>query len=241
MERQPTVFLVDEDAGTWEVVRELSALLNVGCETFRSGRDFVESLDASRPGCVLLEVRIPGLNGLEVQRHLTAAGVTWPVVFLAGRATVSVAVQAMRNGAVHFLEKPVREHDLWDAVQEAIRLDEERRRLRERREILDARLGRLSEGQHALLQMIADGKTNREIAGELRRCVRTIEKRRCRLMEELGVRSPSELLYLAVHARNGGRWPVNGNGRWEARPNGRERLSHGLEALGGPSFAAARL
>jgi len=229
MERQPIVYLVDDDVRTRDAVRDLTRVLNLACANFSSGQEFLTAYDASRRGCVLLEVRMPGLNGLQVQRYLTDIGATSPVVFLAAQATVSMAVRTMRNGAIHFLEKPIREHDLWDTVQEAIRLDEERKRLRIRQELLDARLGRLTESQHELMQMIAGGKTNREVAGTLRVCVRTIESRRSQLMERLEARSLTELVYYALYAQTCGANPENGSALEEgSRPVRNDRLSRSL-------------
>lgn len=231
MMRQPTVFVVDDDPRTREVVRDLTQMMNLGYESFNSGLDFVSSYDPSKPGCILLEIRAPGMTGMQVQEYLKGIGSVSPIIFLASRATVSIAVQAMRHGATHFVEKPFREHELWDVIQEAIQLDQRRRDARRKQDRLDARLGKLSERQRELMQMIAEGKTNREIAAKLGRCVRAIEKRRSELMIKLGTNSLLDLLHLALYARasNG---PANGSGNGTARRNGN---GSPVGNLGGPS------
>jgi len=203
MERQPTVFLVDDDPSTRVLVQDASKLMGLPCECFDSGEGFLNAYDASQPGCLLLEVRTSGLNGFQVQKHLAFMGGALPIIFIAARATVSIAVQALRGGATNFLEKPLRQHDLWNAVQEAVQLDKERRSARNQQELLDNRIGKLSEAQRTLLKLIAEGGKNQEIALALGVCVRTVEKRRIRLMQTLQVQSPIELLCFALYAGNG--------------------------------------
>jgi len=231
MDRQPTVFVVDSDPRIWKCLCDLSQAMGLACRTYDSGRDFLDALDASRPGCVVTEVRVTGLNGLQIQRALAAADSTLPVVFLAACATVSVAVQAMRDGAMHFLEKPFREHEMWDAIQEAIRLDAQRRRERARLQRLDTRIGRLTSAQSELLQRIAAGKTNREIAVEFGVCVRTIENRRSLLMETVDAHSLTELLRLAVYVQNGDDHGGGDNGHRTPRFTDRERSERGRQVM----------
>lgn len=241
MDRQPIVYLVDDDVRVRDAVRDLAQVLDLACATLGSGQEFLSAYDASRQGCVLLEVRTPGMSGLQVQHYLSSLGATTPVVFLAARATVSIAVQAMRNGAIHFLEKPVRDRELWDTIQEAIRLDEKRKRLRARRQLLDARVGRLTERQHELMGMIAEGKTNRQVAGELGVCVRTIENRRAQLMGALKARSLTELLCYALYVRHCRAQRKNGHGAMNNDcPICDEHLGQDLEGMIGLPFFTAQ-
>jgi FixJ family two-component response regulator len=195
---EPTVFVVDPDGRTREAVCDLADMMNLRREAYPSGREFLDAYAPSRPGCVVLEVRIPGINGLEIQERLNAQGATSPVVFLTAQAGVSLAVRAMRAGAVHFLEKPFREPELWDAIQEAIRLDTRRRSAQAERNRLEGHLEQLTSTERELLAVIAEGKPKKTTASSLRVSVRTIELRQKRLMEKLGFDSSMELLRFAL-------------------------------------------
>ena len=201
---EPTVFLVDADGPTRDAVRELVHTMNLPCEAYTSGQAFLDAYVPLRAGCVVLEVRIPDVNGLEIQQRLAAQGATIPVVFLSAQAAVSIAVRAMRGGAVHFLEKPFRDHELWDTIKEAILLDAKRRRAAAEREALEGQLADLTPGQWQVLEMIAQGKSKQTMASEAGVSVRTIELRRSRLMTKLGLGSLVELVSFALTACNGG-------------------------------------
>ena len=203
MNNEPTVFLVDADGPTRDAVRDLVHTMNLPCEAYTSGRAFLDAYLPLRPGCVVLEVRIPDVNGLEIQQRLAAQGALIPVVFLTAQAPVSIAVRAMRGGALHFLEKPFREHELWDAIQEAVLLDAKRRRAAAEREALDEQLADLTPEERQVLEMIARGKSKQTIASEAGVSVRTIELRRSRLMNKLGLGSVVELVIFALTACNG--------------------------------------
>ena len=200
MKSEPTVFLIDADGPTRDAVRDLVYTMNLPCEAYTSGQEFLDAYAPSRPGCVVLEVRIPEVNGLEIQERLTAQGAIIPVVFLTAQATVSIAVRAMRAGAVHFLEKPFREHELWDAIQEAVVLDAERRRSTAERERIDGQLAELTPKERQVLEMLAEGKSKHTIASEVGVSVRTIEIHRNRAMKKLGLSSLIELLLFGDHA-----------------------------------------
>jgi FixJ family two-component response regulator len=195
MDPEPTVFVVDDDAG---VVRELTRLLStIGLRSlsFRSADEFFQSCPAG-PGCLLLDVRMPGMSGLELQERLVNNGKTLPVIFLTGHADVPMAVQAMKAGAFDFLEKPFRAQELCDKIQKAIRLDTQRWKQRRRAETLECRLARLTHGEREVLALVATGKTNVGMAQELNLSVRGVEARRSKMMRKLGVTSRVELLQL---------------------------------------------
>jgi two-component system response regulator TtrR len=203
MSTQPTVFVVDPDGPTRDAVRNLVSSMELQCEAYDSGQEFLDRFDPSRPGCVVLEVRVPGIDGLQIQKALIERGAALPVVFLSARASVSIAVHAMRAGALHFFEKPFRDYDLWTAVQEAVQLDQERRSARLRQEEVEERLGVLTEKEHAVLEMISEGKTKKTMALELGVSVRTIEHHRTQLARKLQVHSLSGLLHFAMTLKNG--------------------------------------
>jgi FixJ family two-component response regulator len=203
MEYEPTVFVVDPDEATRRFIEQVIANMNLPCEAFTTGRDFLEADVLDRPGCLVLEVRIPGVNGLQIQQHAKRQRSVLPVVFLASDATISIAVRAMRDGAVNFLEKPVREHELWDTVQEAIRLSARRQAIGTRHRRCKDRLARLTERELQVLNLFAEGRSKKFIASTLRVCVRTVELRSTSLMRKLEIDSMAELVHFAVQAMDG--------------------------------------
>lgn len=197
---QATVFVVDGDIATRDAVLGLARTMNLQGEAYSSGQAFLRTDLQARPGCVILDVRVPDTNGLAVQQELAASDVTLPVIFLTSHATVSIAVRAMRAGAVNFLEKPLREHELWDAIQDALVMDKQRRRLRRQRHQYRERLSRLDSKEVRILTMIAEGRSKRAIAAEMEVCVRTVELRRTQIMKKLNFESIVELVHFALTA-----------------------------------------
>ncbi len=197
----PTVFLVDEDEATQRVLAELAASMQYGFQGFSSGQEFLDALDPDQPGCLIVEVRLRGISGLQLQRSLAAKELALPVLFLTAHADVPTAVRAMRAGAVHFLEKPFREAEMWDAIHEAILLDGNGRKRLVRRRFIEERLQRLTIKQEQLLELLVQGKPTRAIAAELGVSVRTVELRRAKLMKRMEVSTLPELLQLALASR----------------------------------------
>lgn len=196
MREKSTVFVVDTDAHNRAAVSNLVRQMNLRCIEYDLGQKFLDAYDSSWAGCLVMEVRIPDLSGLQIQRCLAQKRATLPVIFLTGYADTSIAVQAMQAGAFHFLEKPFRDHELWDAIQEAVAWDLEIRREWVVEQELEARMASLTSKELDVLEKIVDGKPNRTIAEELDVCVRTIELRRASLMGKLEVESLPELLQL---------------------------------------------
>lgn len=194
---EPTVFLVDDDPA---VLRSLTALVSVAfprVEAYDSAKAFLEAYAPDRPGCLVLDVAMPDINGLQLQRRLVEEGIDLPVVFLTGYANVPMAVEAMQAGAVDFLEKPFRDRQLWESIRKALALDAETRLMRARRRSVRQRMSQLSSGERAVLDLILDGKYNKEIAAKLNVSIRTVEDRRARLMKKMRARSVAELVQLA--------------------------------------------
>lgn len=224
MSHDECVFVVDPDRSAQRAVRGLVETMNLDCETFSSGREFLESRAFARPGCAVLEVRIPDVNGLQIQDSFSRRGEPLSCVFLTSHATVSIAVRAMRGGAVNFIEKPFREHELWDTIKEAIAVDGERRKTWNERHDCERRLTCLSDKEQSVLRMILKGCSPRTIATELEVCVRTVELRRRDLMKKLGLKSMLELVRFAAILANGhasvpaGFSPTNGPLPVEAEP-----------------------
>ena len=196
--QDPTVFLIDDDPA---VLRSLTALVEVvfpKVKAYGSAAEFLAAFQPPCPGCLVLDVAMPGLNGLELQRKLIQDKIDLPIVFITGHGNVQMAVSAMQAGAVNFLEKPFHEQELWDSIRKALELDSHNRRRRARRQRVEERLALLSEGERAVLNLVIEGKLNKEIAAELQLSNRTVEDRRARLMKKMGARSVAELVQLAM-------------------------------------------
>ena len=195
-----TVFVVDPDPLTGCATHELLDGSELGCETYRSGREFLGAYRHDQPGCLVLEQRIPDMSGLQLQHRLSASGAVLPLIFVTANPDVSTAVEFMRGGAVHVLEKPVRSLELFEAIQEAIVLDRERRSVKNVQTRIRNLTETLTRKERQVLELIAAGKPSKEIAGELEICVRAVELRRNSLMKKLEVDSSLELMRFSVLA-----------------------------------------
>jgi two-component system, LuxR family, response regulator FixJ len=196
---ESTVFLVDDDPA---MLRSLAALVEIvfpRVVTFASAADFLAAFQPDhRPSCLVLDVAMPGMNGLELQQKLLDDKVDLPVVFITGHANVPMAVEAMQAGAVDFLEKPFHDQELWDSIHKALEIDTQNHRRKARRQELQDRLSQLNEGERAVLNLILDGKINKAIAEELGISTRTVEDRRSRIMKKMGAASVAELVQLTM-------------------------------------------
>ncbi|HSM50961.1 MAG TPA: response regulator [Thermoanaerobaculia bacterium] len=196
-----TVFVVDDDADVLEGLAVLLATAGHHVVTCGSGAQLLARLAGETAGCILLDLRMPGMNGLEVQRELARRGLGQPVVFLSGHGDIPVAVQAVRAGAIDFLEKPVRERPLLAAVEKALDADRERRaRERDRREMRDL-LASLSPRETQVADLLQAGRRTPEIAATLGLSRRTVEMHRARLLRRLGARTSAEAVRIVQRAR----------------------------------------
>jgi FixJ family two-component response regulator len=178
--------------------------MNLGCQTYASGKEFVDAYDSSRPGCVVLELRIPGADGMQVQKFLNPTGGGFPVIFLTAYPDLSIAVEAMRAGAVNFLEKPARSRELWTAIEEAIELDCQRRQVGAWRQKLSDRLGVLTPKEREVLWMIGKGKASKEIASALQVTMRAVQKHRASLAKKLEASSLLDLVDIGFRTATDG-------------------------------------
>jgi FixJ family two-component response regulator len=200
MENDPTVFIVDDDPAVRAGLTALVRSMRLQVEAYASAREFLDAFDVARSGCLLLDVRMPGIGGLELLDQLNREDVPLPAIVMSAYGDVPMVVRAMKAGARDFLEKPCRDQDLWDAIQEALEWDQEhRQRLMLRTKILH-RLEHLTAGEHAVLQLLIDGQSNKAIAEALELSVRTIEVRRSKLMKKMRAGFLAELIRLTLSA-----------------------------------------
>ena len=198
MATEATVFVVDDDAAMRESLRFLVESVGLDVETFERAEDFLARYDPELPGCLILDVRMPEVSGLELQERLAEYGSGLPIIMVTGYGDVPMAVRAMRNGAVDFIEKPFSDQHLIDRVQEAIARDRLRRTERKGRESVARRVSTLSAREREVLDLVVTGKANKVIANDLGLSPKTIEVHRARLMKKLNVSSVAELVRLSL-------------------------------------------
>lgn len=194
----PTVYVVDDDGSTRELLAWLMKRNGLDVESFPDAASFLKSYVAGRPGCLMLDLNMPGMSGLDLQQYLKENGVTLPVIFLSGRADVPKAVRAVKEGAIDFIEKPFDYKHLVALVRECLQRDAEGRDERERRRRYAERLAQLTQREREVLDLVVAGRTNREIAESLDISVKTVEAHRARFMEKLEVDSLAELVQAVV-------------------------------------------
>lgn len=200
MKHQPTVFIVDDDKAVCDGLALLLASVELSVEVFASASEFLDAYDPSRSGCLILDMRMPGMSGPELQKRLTERGMEIPIIFLSGHGDVATAVRALKDGAVDFLEKPFQEQALLDLVYQALEQDVDARRDRAAREMARERLGRLTDREREVLDHIVAGQANKVIAAELGLSEKTIEFHRSHLMKKSGAQSVAELVHLVLTA-----------------------------------------
>ena len=200
MKQQPTVFIVDDDPSIRRALAQLFESERLPSETFASAQEFLVRHEARRPGCLLLDVRMPGASGLKLQDLLTERGVRLPIIFMTAYADVPMCVRAMKAGAVDFVEKPFNEQLLLEAVHRALEQDRQARRSARVREEAQRRFRLLTHRERQVLELVVAGKTNREIAGQWGLSEKTIKIHRGRVMQKMQADSLPELVLLAQNA-----------------------------------------
>lgn len=195
-----TVFIVDDDPAVRQSLAVLMRSMRLQAEAYGSAQEFLDAFDASRPGCLLLDVRMPGLSGLGLLEQFKRQEVFLPAIVMSAYGDVPMAVRAMRAGALNFLEKPCRDQQLWEAIQEALKWDSVRRRQMALRDQAVHRLERLTPGERDVLKLLIEGHSNKVTAAELGLSVRTIEVRRAKLMKKMKAESLAELIRLTLAA-----------------------------------------
>ncbi len=198
----PQVYVVDDEEAVGDSIAMLLRTVGLAARVYRDPRRFLEEYRPEQPGCLLLDVRMPQLGGLELQRELIRRNVTLPVIFITGHGDVPMAVEAMRAGAVDFLQKPFNDDELIRRVQKALEQDAQERELMGRREEIERRWAELTAREREVARCVADGKANKVVAAELGISVRTAELHRARILQKMGVRSLAQLVRMLVSLKD---------------------------------------
>lgn len=197
----PTIYIVDDDDSMREALTLLLKTVGYSTASFSRPSEFLAKYDANHPGCVVLDVRMPEMSGLEVQQHLNRSGAIVPVILVTGHGDIPMAVQAMKDGAFDFLQKPFRDQDLIDRINAALKQDAENRQIIERDADLRRRAESLTPREREVMAAVVDGKANKVIAIDLGLSERTVEIHRSNVMEKMGARSVAHLVKMDLTLR----------------------------------------
>ena len=200
---KPTVFVVDDEEPVGDSIAMLLKSVGLNTRVYQDAHRFLEEYGPGQPGCLLLDVRMPRMSGLEVQEELNRRSITLPVIFITGHGDVPMAVEAMRAGAVDFIQKPFNDNELIRRVQNALAEDARQRGLLQRREEVARRWSELTPREREIAQRICDGQANKVIASELAISERTVELHRAHLMRKMGARAVAQLVRMVLALKEG--------------------------------------
>ena len=197
-QQAPTVFVVDDDEGVRNSLRFLLKSVGLATRALASASEFLETYKPNQPGCLVLDVRMPGMSGLELQQQLNLRGAVIPVIFITGHGDIPMAVEAMQQGAFDFLQKPFRDQDLIDRIQRALERDARSRSALDEHVRIRARLDSLTPREREVMALMTRGKPNKIMAAELGVSQRTVEIHRARVMEKSGAASLAQLVRMVM-------------------------------------------
>jgi FixJ family two-component response regulator len=197
MAEAPIVFVVDDDPSVRRAIKRLIGSVGLQAEVFASTQEFLRSQRPDAPSCLVLDIRLPGISGLDFQRELAAANTFIPIIFITAHGDIPMTVRAMKAGAVEFLTKPFRDQDLLDAIHVALEQDRARRQEEAKIATLRKRLQSLTPREREVLPLVVSGLLNKQIAGEIGTSETTVKVHRSQLMRKMGADSLAELVRLA--------------------------------------------
>ncbi|AMN45645.1 histidine kinase [Steroidobacter denitrificans] len=201
--QRPTIFIVDDDSAVRDALKLLLRSVGQAVETYASAQEFLDSYGMDRPGCLVLDIRMPGISGLELQQKLNEKHSILPIIFITGHGDVPMAVEAMQAGAVDFIQKPFRDQDLIDRINQALEKDSSNRAALGERNDIRRRLETLTPREHEVLELVVRGKANKVIAGDLKLSQRTVEIHRARVMEKMQASSLAHLVRMVLEVGQG--------------------------------------
>jgi RNA polymerase sigma factor (sigma-70 family) len=205
--KKPTIHIVDDDQAVRESIQWLIESVGLNIETYGSANEFLDNYAEDSLGCLILDVRMPGISGLDLQHILADRGIDLPIVFVTGHGDVPMAVRALKNGAVDFIEKPFNDQVLLDTIQSAVQKHRERLKQRAELENLQTRYDNLTTREQEVMDRVVTGKPNRDVGEELGISVKTVEVHRAKVMEKMQARSIADLVKMAMmmHETGGGK------------------------------------
>jgi FixJ family two-component response regulator len=193
-QEEPLIYVVDDDSAVRDALGLLLRSVDLQCTLFESALAFLDAYDPDRHSCLVADIRMPGLSGLELQERLNEQRADVPIIFITGHGDVPMAVNAMKSGAADFIQKPFRDQDLLDRIHKALEQDKERRATRAQQKIIRERLALLTPREAEVMQRVVKGQANKVIAMDLGVSQRTVELHRARVMHKLKMRSLAELV-----------------------------------------------
>ncbi len=193
-----TVFVVDDDEAVRDSLRWLISSVNLEVETFASAQEFLDAFDPNRQGCLLLDMRMPGMSGLALLTKLRELGSNIPTIFLTGHGDVPMAVRALKAGAIDFLEKPYNDQALLDCIHNALEQSAQIHQLRSERHKIEKRFASLTPREQEVMDMVVEGLSNKQVGNNLSISIKTVETHRARIMEKMEAASVSHLVRMAI-------------------------------------------
>ena len=202
LENKPTVFIVDDDLAVRDSLRTLLETVHIPSVTFQNADEFLLKFDPSLRGCLILDVRMPGLSGPELQRKLKEQKVHIPTIMISGHGDIRIAVECVQEGAIDFIEKPLRDQRILELVQKAFVIDEKSRQSQAECHNIEVRLSTLSHREQEVLEVVISGKSNKVIASELSISHKTVESHRTNIMRKMKAQSIADLVRMSLTAKS---------------------------------------
>jgi RNA polymerase sigma factor (sigma-70 family) len=201
-ETAPVVSVVDDDPSVRRAIKRLISSVGLQVQVFGSGQELLKSKNLGEPGCLILDIRLPGMSGLDFQKNLVASDVNTPIIFVTAHGDISMAVRAMKAGAIEFLTKPFRDQDLLDAVQVALEKDRARRQQKAEITVVLERLESLTSREREVIGMVVKGMLNKEIASKIGVTENTVKVHRSRALQKMQAHSLADLVRMVAKAQS---------------------------------------